>query len=377
MSILINKYLEILLKILGFWHKGSNSLGPAIMMSTLITTFPFQCWKAYSMLNNPLLLMDILSDILAELLIFIKFFAMWAKKKEIEELLGQIDRDWSKDGIPSEWKKNAHLCNIFCKFDLALYLGAVIFYYPDIINKYLNMPIENRLMMLQSQYPFAYQASPTYELLNLLQIIQAWLVIFVDTLSKSLLVAYILHVSARIHLLKNLLEEYSESCMDYSKYESVTSNNLRHVIQEHLNILLLVRKVDSIYSYVCLFQIAFSSIIICVTGFVVVTALESADFLLMVKFVLFILAMLWQAFTFCMIGQYLCNKGESIVNMLYDSYWYRSNPRQIKSMIVILATAQKPLILRGGNIFEISISTFAQIVKSSFSYLSVLRAAYD
>ena len=81
MSLLINKTLEICLKVVGIWPYSLNYIGPLALLSTLVTTLPSQCFNAMRLMDEPMLLMDSLSDILAEVLIFFKLFAIWSAKR--------------------------------------------------------------------------------------------------------------------------------------------------------------------------------------------------------------------------------------------------------------------------------------------------------
>lgn len=73
--------MEICLRASGVWPYSLNIFGPLVLLTTLLTTLPFQMWKAFLLLDNPVLLMDSLSDILAEILIFMKLFAIWMSKR--------------------------------------------------------------------------------------------------------------------------------------------------------------------------------------------------------------------------------------------------------------------------------------------------------
>lgn len=81
MASFINKSLEHCLKVAGIWPYGQNYIRQFILLSAIITTLPFQCWNTLSLTNDPMLLMDSLSDIITEILIFIKFFFMWINRK--------------------------------------------------------------------------------------------------------------------------------------------------------------------------------------------------------------------------------------------------------------------------------------------------------
>ena len=71
--------------------------------------------------------------------------------------------------------------------------------------------------------------------------------------------------------MKNYLKVYSRTCTKADDNNHNTNIDLKFVIEKHLKILILVRKIDTAYSNVSLCQIVFSNIVICVTGFVLIT----------------------------------------------------------------------------------------------------------
>ncbi|OXU31134.1 hypothetical protein TSAR_010117 [Trichomalopsis sarcophagae] len=103
-------------------------------------------------------------------------------------------------------------------------------------------------------------------------------------------------------------------------------------------------------------------------------ALESKDIVLLIKFATFIWFLLWQIFSFCFAGQYLLNKGETITGAMYDSDWYNIESNDVKAISFIIKKTQRPLSVTAGKYIPLSVTSFAAILKTSFSYLSVLRA---
>ncbi|XP_058805760.1 uncharacterized protein LOC131672513 [Phymastichus coffea] len=402
MSLMINKLFELCLKMVGLWPYDFNIIGPLILSSSALTTMPFQVWNAVTMSQNAAVLMDNLSDMLTQVLILIKMFFVWKNKRILDEIMKDLLEDWNSKELPDEWLILARICRTFFTIDISMYLPSCTLYYIDSAFSYFGKPIENRKLLLPSFYPFSYHHSPVFEGIFIIQGIQCTMLIIADVVTQSLLVTLvrnsftwyikclkcspcfyfilfrqILHVSAQINLLKSNVCIYSNNFKVINGNSTEQLYHIRHVVQQHLKVLRLIEKIDTIYSNVSFFQISFSSLIICVTGYVIVTAMESSDLILLMKFILFIFAMLLQVFSFCFIGQYLQNRGESIISALYSCLWYKAPPNEIKSVMLVLSKAQASLKLTGGRIFQLSINTFVKILKTSVSYLSVLRAVYQ
>lgn len=64
---------------------------------------------------------------------------------------------------------------------------------------------------------------------------------------------------------------------------------------------------------------------------------------------------------------------EEIGNSLYFCRWYDIPRNVAKDIIYVIMKAQDPVFLRAGKFFVVNLETYMSIVKSSMSYLSVLR----
>ncbi|XP_058805759.1 odorant receptor 13a-like [Phymastichus coffea] len=383
MTLLINKPLKFILKLLGLWPYNFNIFGPLILASSIVTTLPFQLWYALISSENPVMLMDGLSDMFAQTIILIKIFIMWKNKRLINGLLKDVLNDWKVKKLPANWKSISRTCTLFCRVVITMYATATTVYFPDLVLSYFGQPKEHRKLFFASKYPFDYHSSPIYEIVILVQIIQCLLIVAADLVSQTLLAALILHASAHMALFKVYLRVYSDSIVSSRKlhggYRCDKDNFmflLKRIVKQHVKILDIVDRIDAVYSFVSLFQLLFSNVIICVTGYVLITAVNLTNMLYLIKFLMFILVMFLQAFTFCFAGQYLRNQGESLVHAVYDCEWYAGTPQEVRMLSLILFKTQNPLTLSGGKLFELSANSFTMIVKTSLSYLSVLRAVY-
>jgi len=73
------------------------------------------------------------------------------------------------------------------------------------------------------------------------------------------------------------------------------------------------------------------------------------------------------------IGNYLKAQMEEIGLSIYQSAWYSFPKKLARNVIFILLQTKSPVALQAGNFIIVNLSTYVSILKSSFSYLSVLR----
>jgi hypothetical protein len=84
MSHILNTVLVYHLKFFGFLPWKFSFIGKATLWSSLITTLPFQYWKACELTDNKTLYMLNLTNLLLEIMVFVKFFILWWKRRFVK-----------------------------------------------------------------------------------------------------------------------------------------------------------------------------------------------------------------------------------------------------------------------------------------------------
>lgn len=73
------------------------------------------------------------------------------------------------------------------------------------------------------------------------------------------------------------------------------------------------------------------------------------------------------------IGNYLKTEMEEIGLSVYQSTWYNFPAKLTKYLIFIIMRSESPVTLKAGNFIVVNLATYLNILRTSFSYLSVLR----
>lgn len=88
-------------------------------------------------------------------------------------------------------------------------------------------------------------------------------------------------------------------------------------------------------------------------------------------------AFLTQLTIYSFIGNYLKSQMEEIRFSIYLSAWYDLPAKLMKNLVFIFMQTESPVTLQAGNFITINLSTYMSILKTSFSYLSVLRVMME
>ncbi|EFN68674.1 hypothetical protein EAG_14973 [Camponotus floridanus] len=68
---------------------------------------------------------------------------------------------------------------------------------------------------------------------------------------------------------------------------------------------------------------------------------------------------------------------EEVGLFIYQSVWYDLPGKLSKNLIFIIMRAQSPVKLQAGNFIVVNLATYMSILKTSISYLSVLRVMVE
>ncbi|XP_071625490.1 odorant receptor 10-like isoform X2 [Temnothorax longispinosus] len=150
----------------------------------------------------------------------------------------------------------------------------------------------------------------------------------------------------------------------------VLASRHRYLI-EHTELLI------DVISFVLLVQMLFSSILICIMGFQFILALKHHDVVTITKTTTVLGALLLQLFSYSFAGDYLKCQMEEVANSIYTCNWYNLPLKLMRNVAFAIMRSQQPVQLLAGRFFVVNIETYMTILKSSISYLSVLRVMVD
>ncbi|XP_024893235.1 odorant receptor 9a-like [Temnothorax curvispinosus] len=84
-----------------------------------------------------------------------------------------------------------------------------------------------------------------------------------------------------------------------------------------------------------------------------------------------------QLFVYSIVGDYLKCQMEEIADSIYSCNWYNFPLKLMRNVVFVIIRSQEPVQLLAGKFFVVNIKSFMTILKSSLSYISVLRVMVD
>ncbi|EFN67923.1 Putative odorant receptor 92a [Camponotus floridanus] len=145
------------------------------------------------------------------------------------------------------------------------------------------------------------------------------------------------------------------------------------LVKRHCYLITLARELANLISFVLLIELFTISILLSIMGFQFILALKVNNTVMVGKSFMVLSAFLTQLTLYSFIGNYLNSEMEEIGLSIYQSIWYNFPRKMAKNVIFILMQTKSSVALQAGNFIEVNLSTYVSILKTSFSYLSVLR----
>ncbi|XP_011878790.1 PREDICTED: odorant receptor 49b-like isoform X2 [Vollenhovia emeryi] len=162
----------------------------------------------------------------------------------------------------------------------------------------------------------------------------------------------------------------------YIKDKSIT-DEFSKLTSRHRNLIEYAKLLDDVTSFVLLVQMLFSCLIICLIGFQLIIALKTHDVVMITKSITVLIALLLQLFFYSFVGDYLKCQMEEVAGAIYASNWHCLPMKVMRNVLFVIMRSQQPVQMLAGRFFVVNIKTFMAILRSSLSYLSVLRVMME
>ncbi|XP_065170242.1 odorant receptor Or1-like [Atheta coriaria] len=247
---------------------------------------------------------------------------------------------------------------------------------------------------LSSYYPFSTDNSPTFELIFAYQIISTSINAATNVSMDTTVSSFMSVICGELNVLNDSLVNIREFALErmgkravdlgllddsnhaktHPELEMEMDKILIECVHQHWQILDATIEIGELFNIGVLSQFAVGTIIICITMFeLTLVELFSLQF---VSMVLYQGCMLVEIILYCWFGNEIILKSENICFSVYSSDWYRNSVEYKKKMLMIMTRTQVPIRLYAGNLFTLSLVTFAAILRSSWSYFAVLRRVH-
>ncbi|XP_076629850.1 uncharacterized protein LOC143346024 [Colletes latitarsis] len=275
-------------------------------------------------------------------------------------------------------RRHAFMGRVACASVIGFsYLGSTLFLTLPMLAEDEDIPIENANDTQDEPLDYPIPSEHTMNSLNVsrnlypvIYLLEYAMLLITSTGnlgSDGLIYGITFHLCGQAEVLK----------LDFGRFTSeseATKNRFDALTNRHCHILNLIEQLDHILSSILVIQLLTSCVLICTSGFQFILSLSTHNVVMVIKTFMVMATLLTQLFAYSYVGEYLKNQMEDIGYSIYCSCWYDIPPSLSKDIVFVLLRAQVPVHLKAGKFFVVNMETYMSIMKTSMSYLSVLRA---
>ncbi|XP_014480073.1 PREDICTED: uncharacterized protein LOC106747236 [Dinoponera quadriceps] len=367
---MINSTVKYLLILFGIWPDISYVVLCRVYWSmslTIILVWQYQYLLVHFYTNDLFDLMDWFSTFIGFMKLFFKIVVFWWNQRIFNRILKIMAEDWkncaNSDIEMSKAVNNAKISDYIANAMISLHTLAVLFYGIGIMLDDVDLtdPTIEIPHIYKIEFPFNIKTQSTYKFVLFTEMIQLIISSWVMGIINTMLLILTIHIGGQIDIL----------CCWLTELVSVedTNNNrtkmMEKIIQKHQKIIYFTENIENLYTFIALMQFATNVLMICLLGFLIITALGNPDATgkIMRSLSLYSVTNV-ETFIFCYAGEYLINKSKAIGYAAYDTAWYDMEPKQCRILLFIILRSQKQLTLTIGKLMDLSLQRFASVTNT-------------
>ncbi|XP_044587974.1 uncharacterized protein LOC123267419 [Cotesia glomerata] len=167
---------------------------------------------------------------------------------------------------------------------------------------------------------------------------------------------------------------------DDDKHDAVEINcfqwRIRYCIKHHQRIVEIVNRLNDTLSSCLMAQFAVSTLIFCLNGFLAVTFPHDKKRLM--RSIFFLLVGFIQIFYWCRFGNELKFQADYLTTSQWMSGWENNFNSELRNYITVaMIRTMKPVEIKAGGLFVLSMETFLSILKNSYSVFVLLTTVEE
>nr|AXM05137.1 odorant receptor [Campoletis chlorideae] len=234
---------------------------------------------------------------------------------------------------------------------------------------------EANLTIRPLAYPSYYlffdpQTKPFYEIVFATHCCCAFVMHSIATAGCGLGVLFVMHACGQLEILVTWLNALVES---HSKDISTLDGGIAKIISQHVRVLRFITSTEKVLRNICLVEMAGCTLNLCLLGHYFLLEWEQSDAIAILTYTILLASFTFNILLFCYIGELLTEECEKIGETTYMIDWYRLPPKKSSGLILTIATAHRPSTITAGRLVDLSLGTFCSVVKTSVTYLNLLR----
>ncbi|XP_029724633.1 odorant receptor 2a-like isoform X2 [Aedes albopictus] len=189
--------------------------------------------------------------------------------------------------------------------------------------------------------------------------------VFGMSAADSAILLFVCSLAGFVDVFKNELNELNVMVEEKPRKEQKIREKVREICVQHLTVIEYESDLDERYFTTCFVQVVSATVGLSSALFLAYVARYIPGFALM-------LVLSAQLFEFCLLGTVLYVKNEEITEAIYEAKWHLLEKPQQRCIALMLHKSQNFVEMTVGGLAPLNMETFVAIMKSIYSYFTML-----
>ncbi|CAH2008633.1 unnamed protein product [Acanthoscelides obtectus] len=155
------------------------------------------------------------------------------------------------------------------------------------------------------------------------------------------------------------------------KFSNEMRKNLLVCIKHHQHIIAMSSEIEDIYRKSCFALIIGGVFVICTS--LLQLSIARVGSLAYLTNLFYLICMNTEQFVYCWFGNEIIVKSSRIYRSIYNTPWIDCDVKYRRLLIQMMGQARRGINQRAGGIISLSTGTYAAVLRTSYSYFTVLR----
>ncbi|XP_077282434.1 odorant receptor 13a-like isoform X2 [Temnothorax americanus] len=198
----------------------------------------------------------------------------------------------------------------------------------------------------------------------------------VNVATETIVLGFCLQTCAQFEILKYRLQNMTKRREEEIFPKSSLNNASRETgiwsehISHHLCIIRLAEMINDVYRQVIFIQFFISILVLCSVVYYLSSHLTLTDLATMIVFTF---CMFLQIFFYCWAGNEVMLKSTGLSEVVYHMDWMLMTVSEQKNLLMIMKRSAKPVKLTSSFLVTLSLESYGNLLKASFSAFNVLQ----
>ncbi|XP_006565890.1 odorant receptor 30 isoform X3 [Apis mellifera] len=307
-----------------------------------------------------------------------KYYFLLFHENDIREGIERIEWDWKN----VKHQEDRNIMITYANYGRKLAFICFFFMLCAFIFYFLIQPfgggkiVDGNLTFIQLPFPISIliadvRDSPYNEIMLSIQILTGIVMNAIRSAICSVAAVFAIHACGQMQVLMNWLNHLVEGRSDMSKK---IDDRIANIVIQHDRILKFLALTERALQQISFVEFLGCTANMCLLGYYLIVEWNPKELIVSFTYIAIIASITFNIFIFCYIGELVAEQTEKVGEVAYMIEWYRIRGKKKLCCVLIIAMSNSSIKFTAGNMVELSIYTFSDVVKTSVAFLNMLRA---